>query len=74
MVLDECAAALLLITRAVRNGLKTRRPKPVISNDGASLRFTLPNKVPGPNGLQPDLDSTLSSDSEDDFSSDDEDI
>ncbi|XP_018015652.1 tropomodulin isoform X3 [Hyalella azteca] len=59
----------------VRIGLKTRRPRPVVSTEGASLSFTVPARIKQQQlqdspGIPPeDLDSTLS-DSEDGFSSD----
>ncbi|XP_018015651.1 tropomodulin isoform X2 [Hyalella azteca] len=58
-----------------RIGLKTRRPRPVVSTEGASLSFTVPARIKQQQlqdspGIPPeDLDSTLS-DSEDGFSSD----
>ena len=80
---------LFIAVKSVRVGLKTRRPRPIVSTEAASLSFTVPAKsasnVPAlnPEGkgtapLQPaalDLESPLSSDTEDDeddFSTDEE--
>lgn len=70
-------------TTEVRVGLKTKRPRPVVSSQGASLSFTVPAKsssnvpaIPAKAGgpVPPGDESPLSSDTEDDdFSSDEED-